>query len=518
MRLFLITLLFALPAFLLAQAKLEQLAHLPFPDETLAGCWHYANQAGKEYALVGTSKGLSIVDVSNPKKPFLRYQIPMPNSNWREIKTWKDFAYVVTEAPNSGLYIIDLRQLPDTVLYKTWHGDGAYAGQVVTNHTLTIDDGYLYLFGGHFVAQGVVICDLSDPWNPTITGQYNANYIHDGYVRNDTLWGAEMYAGQFSVIDVKDKTNPKLLAVQPTPGAFNHNTWLSDDGQTLYTTDEVLNAPLTAFDIRDLRNVKLLDVYYPSLDPSREVHNVRSIDNYLINPSYGGQLSLVDARFPDNLIELAIVKLGSSMVWDANPYLPSGTIIATAKNEGLFLYKPVYQRGAYLHGIVTDASTGQPLFDATVTIIETGAADMSEYDGVFKTGSAKSGRYTVEVEKYGFELQTLHNIALTNGQITALNIAMQPVGTLAAQPKPQSSNIKAIPNPAKNNMQLDLAQTAPGKSRGLQQSRSSRPVRKDITVNTEQLEINDLGHLPNALHYLQVAGRTEQLAMPILKN
>jgi hypothetical protein len=280
----------------------------------------------------------------------------------------------------------------------------------------------------------------------------------------------------------------------------------------------VLNAPLTAFDISDLHNIRLLDVYYPSMDPSREVHNVRGINDYLINPSYGGQLSLVDARFPDNLIEMAIVKLGSSMVWDADPYLPSGTIIATAKNEGLFLYKPVYQRGAYLHGIVSDASNGQPLFDATVTILETGAYDQSEYDGVFKTGLAKSGHYTVEVEKYGFELQTLKNVALTNGQITELNIAMQPLGTLAAEPRPKNSNIKAVPAPAKNNLQLDLAQSSSGKPRGIQQTRSDKLARKDISVNPNKLEINDLGHLPNAAHYLQMAGRSEQLAAPILKN
>ena len=405
---------------------LSLLAHLPYDSATLAGCWHHVDAQGREYALVGTSKGLSIVDLSNPGQPFQRFHIPMLPNNWREVKTWEGFAYIGSEAVNSGITIVDLRQLPDTVLWKVWHGDGPYEGQVIKSHTVATADGYLYIFGGATLTDGAIICSLQDPWNPTIVGTYTANYIHDGYIRNDTLWAGEIYQGQFSVIDVSDKSNPVLLATHPTPGGFNHNTWLSDDGQTLYTTDEKPNAPLAAFRISDLDNISLLDVYYPSQNPSREVHNVRVLEDFLINPSYGGQLTIVDAHRPDNLIETAWAVLGNSLVWDADPYLPSGLVIATAKNEGLFIFQPEYQRAAYLEGLITDASSGLPLNGAKVFVENTINADTSNIIGAYKTGAAASGVYSVRVEKNGYQPQIIPGVSLSSGLVTQLDVALVP--------------------------------------------------------------------------------------------
>lgn len=469
-----------------AQSRLELQGRLPYADATLSGCWHYVADNGREYALVGTSKGLSIVDVSNPRRPREAYQVPMPHSVWREVKTWKNMAYVASEAPNSGLYILDLSALPDTVVWKTWRGDGRFNGQVVTNHTLTIADGYLYLFGGNFITNGTVICDLADPWNPSITGTYGDQYVHDGFVRNDTLWAAEIYAGQFSIIDVGNKTAPKLLASYPTPGAFCHNTWLSGDGGTLFTTDEVLNAPLTAFDVRNADNVRLLDVYYPSLEPSREVHNVRYINGYLVAPCYGGQLSIIDAQYPDNLIETAIVRTGTSLVWDADPYLPSGLIIATTKNDGLQLYKPVYARAARLTGTIRESGTDIPIYDASIAILETDAAYQTDFQGGFRTGVPKPGRYIVEVEKPGYEPVRIEGVELANGAVHNLDIAMTPTGALAGGPGPAQS-AKSLPELGNLN---------------------SAAYRKYQLLNTsDALEINDMDHLPNAAFYLEQAGR-----------
>lgn len=425
--LILIACCFSLTAFTqVSSPGLSLLGQLPYDTATLAGCWHHVDAQGREYALVGTSKGLSIVDLSNPAQPFQRFHIPMLPNNWREVKTWNGFAYVGSEAVNSGITIVDLRQLPDTVSYKVWYGDGAYEGQVIKSHTVATADGYLYIFGGATLTDGAIICSLQDPWNPKIVGTYTTNYIHDGYIRNDTLWAGEIYQGQFSVIDVSDKSNPVLLATHPTPGGFNHNTWLSDDGQTLYTTDEKLNAPLAAFNISDLDNISLLDVYYPSQNPTREVHNVRVLDNFLINPSYGGQLTIVDAHRPDNLIETSWAILGNSLVWDADPYLPSGIVIATAKNEGLFIFQPEYKRAAYLEGMITDAGNGLPINGVKVFIENTVNADTSNINGEYKTGVAASGSYAVRVEKTGYQTQLIPNVSLVSGLVTELNIELTP--------------------------------------------------------------------------------------------
>jgi choice-of-anchor B domain-containing protein len=410
-----------------AQTNLQLLAQMPYDSATLAGCWNHVDAAGNEYALVGTSRGLSIVNLNEPTAPYELFSVPAAVNNWREVKTWGGYAYVSTEAANSGITIVDLNHLPDSITYKLWRGDSAHMDMVLSAHAVAATDGYLYLFGSKPLCNGVVICDLTDPWNPSIKGSYCAWPGHDGYVRNDTLWLSEVYQGQFTVLDVRDKSNPIAIVTQSTPAEFNHNTWLSDDGRTVFTTDERANAPLASFDVSDLGNITLLDTYYPSQAPSQEVHNVRVLNDFLINPSYGGQLTIVDAHRPDNLIEVAWAKLGSSLVWDADPFLPSGVIFATAKNEGLFIYKPTYQRACYLDGVVTDSVTQAPLLRAAVRIVSTLAIDSTNVLGQYKSGYHIPGIWTVEVSHPGYITKTIEMVPLTEGQTTIRNVALAPL-------------------------------------------------------------------------------------------
>jgi choice-of-anchor B domain-containing protein len=406
----------------LLEAQLQQIGHLSYGNTTLAGCWHYVDQQGTEYALVGTSKGLSIVDVSNPTQPVERFAVPGLSNNWREVKTCGDYAYVSTEANNSGITIVNLSELPDTVYYKTWMGSSPDT-MILKSHALACTDNYLYVFGG--TQSGAVICDLADPWNPVIKSVYKQQYIHDGYVRGDTLWASEIYQGQFSVIDVSDKTKPVVLATQPTPGSFNHNSWLSDDSKILFTADEKPNTPLGAFDVSDLNNITRLDLYYPSILPTREVHNVRVLNDFLVNASYGGQLTLVDANKPDNLIETAWASLGSSLVWDADPYLPSGILLATAKSEGLFIFQPSYERATYIEGRVTDAATGLPLAKVKVVVQDSYNSDVTKADGIFKTGAAQAGTYALQVGKVGYKPLTVTDVQVVTGEVTWLELSLE---------------------------------------------------------------------------------------------
>jgi len=431
---------------LTAQLHLELVGHLPYEPLSLAGCWHHVDSAGGEWALVGTSAGLSIVDLSQPSQPKERFAVPSLPNNWREVKTWGGFAYFGSEAQRSGITIVDLRELPDTVRWKTWLGDGAYDSLVVRSHAVQAEDGYLYIFGGGDVTNGATIADLKDPWNPHIVGKYTLRYVHDGFIRGDTLWASEIFDGQFSVVDISDKTDPKFIAAQPTPARFNHNSGLSDDSRTLFTTDERIKAPLASFDVTDLDAPRLLDLYWPSQRPSGEVHNVRVINDFLVNPSYSGQLTIVDAHRPDNLIETAWALMGSSLVWDADPYLPSGLVFATAKTEGLFIFKPTYQRAAYLEGRVTDAVTGLPLLNAGVTLIGAPKRDSTGLDGTYKTGSALPGTYTVEAGRAGYETKILTGVTLKTAEVTLLDIALQPLPSSTGDLTDAANSLRVSPS------------------------------------------------------------------------
>ncbi len=451
---------FAIPSAVLHAQELQKIGHLSYAPLTLAGCWHHVDSSGGEWALVGTSEGVSLVDVNDPSQPIERFTVPGIKNNWRELRTWAGFAYIGSEALGSGITIVDLRELPDTIQWKVWRGDGIYDSLVVKSHALQAVDGYLYVFGGAYITNGALIADLSDPWNPKITGKYSKQYVHDGYIRGDTMWSSEIYLGQFGVVDISDKSNPVLLATQPTPGAFNHNSMLSPDGKTLFTADESLGAPLCSFDVSELDNITLLDTYNPSKKPEGEVHNVRVFNDFLINPSYRGQLTLVDASRPDNLIETAWDSLGNSLVWDADPYLPSGIILATAKSEGLYIYKkPSYKHAAWLEGKVIDAVTGNPIAKASVYVLGTANTDQSRGDGSYKTGNGKPGFYSLYALRPGYYPTSITGIELKANEVTALDILLTPIPSGAEHSS--EASLKVFPSPFDDFISIGFSEGSP---------------------------------------------------------
>jgi choice-of-anchor B domain-containing protein len=488
-----------------AQLNLQQIGHLNYAPLSLAGCKAYVDSAGGEWALVGTSAGLSIVDLSDPTQPVERFAVPGLPNNWREMRTWNGFAYVGSEAQGSGITIVDLRELPDTIYWKVWLGDMNYDSLVQRSHTVQAVDGYLYIFGGGNVTNGCTIASLDDPWNPQIVGTYTTNYVHDGFIRGDTMWTSEIYVGQFGVVDISDKTDPKLIVTNQTPALFNHNTELSPDGKTLFAADEKPYAPLAAFDVSDLNNITLLDIYLASQRPEGEVHNVRVKGNFLVNPSYSGQLTIVDATRPDNLIETAWAITGTSLVWDADPYLPSGIIFATAKNEGLFVFQPTYQNAAWLEGAVTDSVTGLPLMNAKVFVQNTPFADTSKMNGQYKTGAAVPGSYPVQVVRTGYQTKIVPNVTLQTGVVTTLDIALAPEVVNTQNPDFEET-VRVSPTLFKDRITVDIlpqsAFAAPGTL--IRLADISGKIVLEKNADSERTALEGLGNLPPGTYLLSL--------------
>ncbi len=405
------------------------IGHLPYPNG-LSDIWGYTAPDGTEYALVGKKDGTSIVSLADHSNPVEVAVIPGDFSTWRDLKVWEDFAYVVDDQAGEGLLIIDLSNLPESIEYEYWFGTDEVSFTQV--HNIFIDEfGYAYLFGGDYGVGGAIILDVTeDPWQPEIAGIYDTNYVHDGFVRDNIMWTSEYDVGLLAALDVSDKENIVLLGTAPTPGNASHNCWLSDDGTTIFTTDEISNGYIAAYDCTDYTDIYELDRIQSS--PGEEVipHNSFVYGDYLITSYYTDGLTVHDITEPDNLVLVGqydsspLTGDGFDGAWGVYPYLDSGLMLISDIQEGLFIVDVEFVRAAYLEGLVTDADTGLPINGVEVLSIASEPA-FTNLQGEYKLGTVEAGEQWAIFSKPNYEPVSIEGIDMESGEIKTLNVEMQ---------------------------------------------------------------------------------------------
>lgn len=419
-----------------AQKNIEFLGQYNFGNNVrCSNLTGYADSNGHEYALVGTSRGLEIIDVTDPVNPDYLYLVPGATGSggdWREVATYKGFAYVTTEQA-SGLVVVNLNYLPDSIGYHTINPGG-----METSHTIFIDEkGYAYVNG---TDQDQLFLDLNaNAWNPPLRGRYTNSYVHDCIVRNDTMWAACINDGFMKVVDVsvKNSTNAasKTLATWNTPQNFSHNAWLSDDNRYIFTTDEKPASYLTCYDVSNLENIRETDRTQVNPGSNTIIHNTYFKDDYCITSYYTYGITIHDVARKNNLVETGNYDTspytgdGFRGAWGVWPFLPSGNIIISDIETGLWIVKPTYVRACYVEGTVTDSICGTLMNNVTIEIVQNGVTDKTNFTGKYSTGTPDSGTYTIRFTKAGYQTKTLTNVALDNGVLTTLNVAMVPAST-----------------------------------------------------------------------------------------
>ncbi len=420
-------LLFMLAGSAWSQAALNMtfLANIPYPHATSDVAGFVA--AGVEYAVVGHESGTTILSLANPSAPVVVQEIPALSVNlWHEVDVYGHYAYVASEALD-GLRIIDLSSLPSACAYKDTVIDGMNTG-----HTLMVEGDRLYIYGSNIDNGGATVLSLTDPWRPTRIGAYTGTYVHDAYVRGDTCYMGDIYNGYMTMVDMTNPNSPVTLGTVQTPSAFTHNSWLNDAGNICFTTDEVDAAYVAAYDVSNPSNIVEVGRYRSSLSNGQSIpHNVKVLNDFLVVAYYRDGVNIVDAARPHNMIEVGYYDTnptsggGFDGIWGLECYLPSGTIVACDMTEGVFILDPTYVRACYLEGQVTDATNGNPIPGASITILSSTAQDVADAAGDYATGVAAAGTYQVRYSKYGYR-DSVITVTLANGVLNIQNIPLQP--------------------------------------------------------------------------------------------
>jgi len=314
-----------------------------FTSTMYSAVWGYTADDGREYAILGCPNGTAFYDITDTANIVEVDFLPGLTSSWREMKTFGKFAYIVSEATGSGLQIVNLKYLPDSVsLVNTY----LFSGYNRT-HTISQSGPYLYLNGGNYGVGGIFVLDLStNPINPVKRGEWELEYIHDCRVRNDTIWAAGIFDGNIYVINARDKDN--LTTINsflniPQPGP--HNTALSENGKFLFVTDEIGGNPrvLKIWDVQDVMNPVQVTTWQPTGITTSIVHNVETYGNLALVAHYTAGVRLLDITIPATPVELAwfdTYPIDNNFTFDGcwGVYMmPSGKIIASDRQTGLYV-------------------------------------------------------------------------------------------------------------------------------------------------------------------------------------
>ncbi|MBR9756979.1 MAG: choice-of-anchor B family protein [Algicola sp.] len=328
---------------------------------------------GKEYAIVAMTNSTAFVDVTDPVNPIFlgRLDTATSTSYWRDVKVYNNHAFIVADnVGNHGMQVFDLTRLRNVgALPITFTADAHYT-EFGSAHNIVINEntGYAYIVGtsrnGPF-SGGPAFIDISNPTNPVNAGGYpDEGYSHDAQVVTyngpDTEHaGKEIYIGsnesEVLILDVTDKNNViKLAEISYSQLGYTHQGWFTDDHRYFILGDETdelsygFNTRTLVFDLYDLDNPVLSSTYD---GPTTAIdHNGYVLGNLFFLANYRAGLRVLDisniAAPTDAMVEIGHFdthpesnSTAFNGAWSVYPYLPSGNIIISDIERGLFVIK-----------------------------------------------------------------------------------------------------------------------------------------------------------------------------------
>lgn len=356
----------------------DLMKHLPlstFGAVRGSDSWGWTDsQTGKEYALICTDENTAFVDITNPTSPIYLGYLPTQTvaSNWRDVKVYNNYAFIVSEAPGHGMQVFDLTRLrnsdnaPQIFTTDAWYDGFGSAHNIVINEqsgyayavgAMTLDDSTFSFNGGpHFV-------NIQNPTHPVAAGGYADDaYSHDAQVvtyngpdaehaGKELLIGSN--ANEVIIIDISDKANPiQLSTITYTNIGYTHQGWFTENQRYFILGDELdelnfgFNSRTVVFDLQDLDNPVVHMTY---TGPTEAIdHNGYTKGNQFFLANYSAGVRVIDiAQINGNQMQEqgffdtfpANNEAVFSGAWNVYPYFESGNIIISDINSGLFIIR-----------------------------------------------------------------------------------------------------------------------------------------------------------------------------------
>jgi len=268
--------------------------------------------------------------------------------------------------------------------------------------------------------------------------------VHDSLPVGNRLYASSIVYGIQRVFDLTNPANPVELSEWTYAGSFTHNSWPDATGNWLYVTDERNGEPLKIFDISNLTSPVLFNGWTPN--PAAIVHNVHVKGSDLYVANYTEGIRVLDASDPAHPAEFAYADTWAGPsgdyngVWETCPFFPSGTIIASDRTSGLWVFRA--QRNYGLARIrAVDAATSQPLSGVKV-FLDGGDSTTTTSDG-YAVFAPDPGSHGFTTRRFGYESGSTTS-TIVQGGTAEITLSLNPRPTTTFSGTIRSATTQAL--------------------------------------------------------------------------
>ncbi len=375
--------------------NIDLLAHMPLGNfssspQAASDIWgHVDLNTGDEYAIIGLDNGVAVINVTEPSKPTEVGTIEGKTDIWRDIKVyqyfdedlnlWRAYAYATIDGSTDYITVIDLNHLPNSISLLQKNKAVTKAHNVyITNvdHSLNIAlpgmTPTLQLTGANTFSGAFHSYSLADPENIALLSSQSvgSGYTHDGaslLITDDRkITDCQNATDSCSVFidfnekemklwNISDPSNSKFLSSATYTDVsqnnmYVHSGWGSEDKQFIFLHDEFdeykggLNSTVRVFSISDLTNPEQVGQWTGSTRAIDHNGFVRGNRYYMSNYERG--LTILDISDPATPVEVGFFdtfppsnNASFNGAWGTYPFLPSGNILISDINSGLYVVK-----------------------------------------------------------------------------------------------------------------------------------------------------------------------------------
>lgn len=319
---------------------------------------------GQEYAIIGSTLGTHFINVTDPANPvedfFVEGAVSADIVVHRDYHDFNGFLYAVSDEDygtnQSTLQIIDISSLPEKI-------ELVYDSNelIRKSHNIYIDSASAKLYalaaaGGDWPYSPAKSYDISDPTNPVLIKRYSefenigVGHVHDAFILRDTAY-LNCGGDGLLIVDFSNPQNEKVLSNLSTmdypESGYNHSGWATEDGNYYYMADETWGKSIKVLDVKNKSAIETKGTFNAGSSSQYSIpHNLIVHCGFLFVSYYYDGLQVYDISDPEQPIRIMYYPTSQiphnntyEGAWGVYPFLPSGNILVSDMQEGLFVVK-----------------------------------------------------------------------------------------------------------------------------------------------------------------------------------